>query len=112
MNIVQMRKELRSWGKFWRAKEELQGYASKSTTARLMEIGRTGIWASSDKHLHSHGADGINVPEWVERIDTAVNQLPVQERVTISHHYIKQRMLTRSGRRVEVMAVNRICGLI
>ena len=112
MNIVEVRKELRSWGKFWRAKEELQGYASKSTTARLMEIGRTGIWASSDKHLHSHVSDGIHVPAWVERIDKAVNQLPVQERVTISHHYIKQLMLTRSGLRVEVMAVNRLCGLI
>lgn len=112
MNIVEMRKELRSWGKFWRDKEQLQGYASKSTTARLMEIGRTGIWASSDKHLHSHGSDGINVPDWVARIDKAVNQLPVQERVTIMYHYIKQLQLTRSGRRVEVMAVNRICGLI
>ena len=111
MNIVEMRKELISWGKFWRAKEQLQGYASKSTTARLMEIGRTGIWASSDKHLHSHGSDGIKVPDWVARIDKAINQLPVQERLVISYRYIKERQLSRSGRRVEVMAVNRLCGL-
>jgi hypothetical protein len=112
LNIVQARKELRIWGKFWRSREELQGYSSKSTTARLMEIGRTGIWASSDKHLHSHGSDGIRVPDWVERLDKAIAQLPVQERCIVSYHYIKGRQLTRSGRRVEVMAVNRICGLI
>ena len=90
MNIVEMRKELSSWGKFWRAKEQLQGYASKSTTARLMEIGRTGIWASSDKYLFNHRADSIYVPDWVEHMDRCVEQLQPEQKAIINRRFIKK----------------------
>lgn len=76
MNINQLRAELRAWGRYWAAKESLQGYASVSVTERCCEVMRTGIWISSDKHLFSHHADSILPPEWVKVVDLHIHQLP------------------------------------
>lgn len=76
MKIKQLRAELNAWGRYWAAKEALQGYASVSVTERCCEVMRTGICISSDKHLFSHHADSILPPEWVEILDNYVQRLP------------------------------------
>ena len=98
MNVKELDKTLQSWGKFWASRESLQGYASTSVTERCCQVMRTGIWASSDKHLFNHQADQVFVPEWVKGLDRCVEQLPVPQRRVISRRYIKQVRLTNTER--------------
>jgi hypothetical protein len=78
-------------------KEELQGYASTSVTARCCEVMRTGVWISSDKHLFSHQSDSILPPEWVLVIDKAVSSLSPAQKAVINAFYIKNPKLDRIG---------------
>lgn len=98
MTINDLRSELKAWGKFWAAKETLQGYASKSVTARCCEVLQTGIWASSDRHLFSHHADNIYVPWYIKRVDVAVVTLPVPQRAAVTKRYIKVLPLSSTER--------------
>jgi len=75
LNVKELDKLLKNWGKFWASREALQGYASTSMTERYCQVMRTGIWASSDKHLFSHQADQVFVPEWVMHIDAQIAEL-------------------------------------
>lgn len=95
MNIKELDKLLQSWGRFWASKEALQGYANTSVTERCCEVMRIGIWISSDKHLFSHHADNIFVPEWVCSLDNIAEQLTVPERQILTKHYIKNLLLTK-----------------
>ncbi|MDP2715524.1 hypothetical protein [Rheinheimera sp.] len=96
MNIHDLRKELKMWGRFWAEKKALQGYASKSVTARCCEVLQTGIWASSDKHLFNHQADNIHVPWYIARIDRAITNLPVPQQSVINKRYVRQKLLSSS----------------
>ncbi|MAD75144.1 MAG: hypothetical protein CML20_10200 [Rheinheimera sp.] len=98
MNIKELHKQLISWGKFWAAKESLQGYASTSVTERCCQVLRTGIWASSDKHLFNHQADNLYVPDWIACIDHCLNELPPSHRRVINRRYIKQVKLNSTER--------------
>lgn len=98
MNVKELDKLLQSWGRFWSARESLQGYASTSVTERCCQVMRTGIWASSDKHLFSHQADQVYVPEWVKDIDRCVEQLPTPQRLVINRRYIKEVRLSNTER--------------
>jgi len=66
------------WGKFWASKEQGTGYASISITARICDMLRTEIWASSDLHLFSHLSDNVYEPEHIEEITEAINCLSNQ----------------------------------
>lgn len=101
MNVKELDKILRDWGKFWASRESLQGYASTSVTERCCQVLRTGIWASSDKHLFSHQADQVFVPDWVKHVDECVSKLEdvnlsrrlvaaQVQRAAINRQYIKQ----------------------
>jgi hypothetical protein len=96
LNIKELDRLLQSWGCFWAGKEALQGYANTSVTERCCEVMRTGIWVSSDKHLFSHHAASIFVPEWVGQIDKVVEQLAVPERQIINRFYIKKAKLLKT----------------
>lgn len=98
MTINDLRAELKAWGNFWAAKEALQGYASKSVTARCCEVLQTGIWASSDRYLFSHHADNIYVPWYINRVDVAVVTLPPPQRAAVTKRYIKSQRLTSTER--------------
>ncbi|MCB5226216.1 hypothetical protein JAO78_005240 [Alishewanella sp. 16-MA] len=99
MNAKELDRLLQDWGKFWASREALQGYASTSVTERCCEVMRTGIWASSDKHLFSHQADQVFVPSWVRDIDKCVQQLTEQDhRMIINRRYVKMVKLKRSER--------------
>lgn len=104
LKIKELDKLLVSWGRFWAEREALQGYASTSVTERCCQVMRTGIWASSDKHLFSHQADHLYVPQWVASIDSCVAQLDdvnvnrrhltrEVQRAAITRRYIKQQRL-------------------
>lgn len=98
MNIKQVRKELIYWGRFWASRESLQGYASTSVTERCCEVLKTGIWASSDKHLFNHQSDNIFVPQCFKALDSIVFTLPVPQRAAINRRYIKLAKLTNTER--------------
>lgn len=85
MNVKELDKLLKNWGAFWASREALQGYASTSVTERCCQVLRTGIWASSDKHLFSHQADQVFVPDWVRHIDTQISDL---QDVTLQRRFI------------------------
>lgn len=85
MNVKELDKLLKNWGAFWASREALQGYASTSVTERCCQVLRTGIWASSDKHLFSHQADQVFVPDWVKHIDTQISEL---QDVTLQRRFI------------------------
>lgn len=111
MNIEQMKDQLSCWGKFWAEKESLQGFASKSQVQRCTEVLRTGIWASSDKFLFNHRADSIYVPDWVAKIDKAVEQLKPDQKAIINKRYIKNiklRGIEKTNLYHAVMAVSAI----
>lgn len=104
LKIKELDKLLVSWGRFWAEREALQGYASTSVTERCCQVMRTGIWASSDKHLFSHQADQLYVPDWVAGIDSYVSQLDdinvnrrhisrELQRAAITRRYIKNQRL-------------------
>tara|TARA_Y100000034_G_scaffold135493_1_gene207624 strand:+ start:3477 stop:3848 length:372 start_codon:yes stop_codon:yes gene_type:complete len=104
LKIKDLDKLLVSWGRFWAEREALQGYASTSVTERCCQVMRTGIWASSDKHLFSHQADQLYVPDWVAAIDSSISQLDdisinrrhlsrELQRAAITRRYIKNQRL-------------------
>lgn len=98
MNIKELNSILVSWGKFWAARETLQAYASASSIERCRQVLQTGIWASSDKHLFSHQADQMIVPDWVERIDKLMPELRPECRRVINRRYIKNVQLTKDDK--------------
>ena len=63
------------WGKFWASKEQGQGFASISITARICDMLRTEIWSSSDLHLFSHLSDNVFEPEHIEITTNAISKL-------------------------------------
>lgn len=98
MNIKELDKLLRDWGRFWAQKESLQGYAATSVTERCCQVLKTGIWASSDKHLFNHQADNMYVPDWIAAIDRCLPDLPPAQRRAINRRYIKMVRLNNTER--------------
>lgn len=99
MTLKEVRVALRCWGRFWAEKEMGIGFASRSITATMMEIGALGISARSDKHLYSHGSAGVFVPEHVRRIDFALDvYFRADERRLIRAIYVQNRKPTEKGR--------------
>lgn len=101
MTLKEVRQALRRWGRFWADKENGLGFASRSITATMMEIGLLGVSARSDKHLFSHGSDGIYVPEYISEIDLVIsNCLRKDEKVFLRSVYVQKRVPTEAGTRV------------
>ncbi len=100
MTLKEVRQALRNWGRFWAEKELGIGYSSQSITATMMEVGLLGVCARSDKHLYSHGSDGIFVPQHISFIDNAIGvYLTTYERKLVRAVYVQSRELTDSGRK-------------
>lgn len=104
MTLPELRRLMKSWGRWWEVRETIQGYASTSVTARIIDIERTGIWASSDKHLFSHGSDNIRPPQWVADIDQKLSNLKPAYIAIINRRYVKNRLLIGNQRRILLMA--------
>ena len=112
MTLPEMRRLLKSWGRWWEARETIQGYASTSVTARIIDIERTGIWASSDKHLFSHGSDSIQPPQWVADIDHKVSFLKPSYIAIINRRYVKNRRMLGNQRRLLLLAERDLQGIL
>lgn len=98
MTLKEVRYALRCWGRFWAEKEMGLGFASRSITATMMEIGALGVSSRSDKHLFSHGAEGIYVPEHIKEIGDAIDKhLRTEERQLVRAVYVQQRQPTKAG---------------
>lgn len=111
MNLKDLDALLVPWGLFWSSRESIQGYASKSVFERCGQVMRTGIWASSDKHLFNHQADQVYVPNWVNDIDRCVEQLQLTEhKSVINRRYIKRVMLNNLERKLLLRAKAELLG--
>ncbi|HAT42373.1 MAG TPA: hypothetical protein DCS87_11745 [Rheinheimera sp.] len=98
MTLKEVRQALRRWGRFWSEKENGLGFASRSITATMMEVGVLGVSSRSDKHLYSHGADGIFVPDYIAEIDKVISKYLVpEERVLLRSVYVQGAQLTDKG---------------
>ena len=75
------------WGKFWASKEQGQGFASISITARICDMLRTEIWSSSDLHLFSHLSDNVFEPEHIELTTNAISKLSNNCKLAIYSKY-------------------------
>ena len=51
------------------------GYARRSSCSRVADQLRLGLKSKSDKHLFSHHAEMISVPDHIQEIDSKVGQL-------------------------------------
>ena len=74
-NLKTLRRELTTWGHFWASKEYGVGYARRSSCSRVADQLRLGLKSKSDKHLFSHHAEMISVPDHIQEIDSKVGQL-------------------------------------
>lgn len=100
MTLKEVRNALRHWGRFWAEKEMGLGYSSQSITATMMEVGLLGVSARSDKHLYSHGSEGIFVPQHIAFIDNAISiYLTAEEKKLVRAVYVQTRQLTEKGRK-------------
>ena len=83
-NVKQLRKALKGWGKFWRAKQ-LNDRPATSITEKACEVMRKGIFVAGTSHL-SHS---ISVPEQYRAIDEAIERLSKHCRLALIGKYIK-----------------------
>jgi len=88
MKIETVREHLRAWGKYWSKQREGQGYASVSITEQCCKILQTQVFSQGTSHLSSHLADSIHVPDWVQVIDEATNELTEAQKAYIKLKYI------------------------
>ncbi len=108
MTLKEARFALRCWGRFWAEKEMGLGFASRSITATMMEIGQVGISARSDKHLYSHGSEGIYVPAHIEDVDWAVKWFcTVPEKMLLRSVYVQKRKPTFKGK-IELLKIENV----
>ncbi len=64
VTIKALRKNLRSWGKFWRNKESIQGFSSRS------------ISEHSDQSFSSRDlSDNMYVPQQIEKLTESITKL-------------------------------------
>jgi hypothetical protein len=88
-DINQVRAALKQWGLFWAEKECGAGFGSTSTTAKICDMLKTQVWASSDLHLFSHLSDSIFEPEHILIVGNAVSKLSLNCRMALTRKYIK-----------------------
>jgi hypothetical protein len=100
-DINQVRASLKVWGIFWAEKEFGSGYGSTSSTAKICDMLKTQVYASSDLHLFSHLSDSIFEPQHIEEVGLAVEKLSFKCRDELKKKYIKFQELdnyhTREG---------------
>ncbi|WP_125782872.1 sigma-70 family RNA polymerase sigma factor [Pseudoalteromonas rubra] len=89
-SIKEVRKALRTWGRYWASKECTDGYARKSNTERIRENHMLGGLFSSDAHLFSHGSNGINPPDHIKNITDRIDRLSKECKQVLIATYIKQ----------------------
>ena len=106
--VIEVRNRLHHWGRWWRRREEPQGYPRRSSDAHLADILRTGIW-SSGTSWQDQRAETIQVPGWVAEIDEAVNGLALPHRCALRQQYIGGR---RPARAVLLQAEIQIAGML
>lgn len=76
MNIIEVRKELYNWGKFWHNYESNQlGYGSNSSTSRICETLEAKLFSVGTANQVADRAESIKVPACVEAVDEAIKTL-------------------------------------
>lgn len=85
--IQHVQYQLRVWGLFQAIQELGAGFASVSVTARICDMLRTQIWASSDLHLFSHLSDNMYEPDHIRQTTEAVEKLNQNCRRAIAIKY-------------------------
>jgi len=78
------------WGKFWAAKEVLQGFSSKSNVEVMREVLETGGAGAGTSHLISQLSIGIHVPDNIQVIDDAIDTLDINHKKALTQQYIKR----------------------
>lgn len=108
MTLKEARAALRCWGNFWADKEMGLGFSSRSITATMMEIGQVGISSRSDKHLYSHGSEGIFVPAHISEVDFAIKWFcTASEKIILRAVYVQKRQPTYKGK-VELLKIENV----
>lgn len=87
-NIKQLRKELRAWGRFWRAKQ-LNECQSVSITEKVCDMLRKGVFSNSVPGGAFGHSESIYVPTDYQELDYAIEKLSVQCRIAIVQKHIK-----------------------
>ena len=64
ITIKALRKNLKSWGRFWRSKESIQGYATTSISER-----------SDQTFSNRNHSENIFVPQMIEELTNLMSQL-------------------------------------
>lgn len=93
MTLKEIRKRLKQWGRYWAAQREGAGFASNSVTGRCCETMRTGIFSQGTKWQVKDRAEEIKVPEYIEEIDIAMNQLTQSELIYIKLKYVNNKAI-------------------
>lgn len=96
MNIKDVRRLLKDWGKYWAAMERPVGFHGTSITAKVIEQAKTGIFASTDKNATRYDSASIRPPAWVDQIDQITETLPQAQRRALNMRYIKNATLTNT----------------
>ncbi len=82
--IKELRKNLNTWGKFWRTKESIQGYATRSIYERTRGGGRS-------------SSESIVVPSHIELLTTFIDKLQPKCIRAIRARYIHESPLGESA---------------
>lgn len=88
-SIKEVHCDLVAWGKFWAAKESLQGFSSKSNLLVLKEVLDSGVAGSGTTHLVSHLSCNIHVPHYIQVVDDAIDTLGIEHKKALTQQYIK-----------------------
>lgn len=89
MNIKDVRRLLKDWGKYWATQEWPLGFSRTSITAKVIEQAKTGIFASTNKNGARYDSASIRPPAWVNQIDQIAETLPQVQRRALNRRYIK-----------------------
>ncbi|MBU1555541.1 MAG: hypothetical protein KJ998_12140 [Gammaproteobacteria bacterium] len=96
MNIKDVRRLLKDWGKYWAAMERPVGFHGTSITAKVIEQAKTGIFASTDKNATRYNSASIRPPAWAGQIVQITEALPQAQRRALNMRYIKNTTLTNT----------------
>lgn len=94
LTLKQLRRQLKAWGQFWQQQEQPKGFNGTSSTARVIEQARTGIWASTDRFSSGGNSSSIRPPYWVTLLDELTDQLSQEQRRVLNKRYIKGHTLS------------------
>jgi hypothetical protein len=96
MNLKELRRELHKWGRFWAHQERPVGFNRSSMCSAMIETVKTGIFTQRGYDRQFGSSERILVPGWIEKLDSLIEKLPVQQKRAITLRYIKNTQLGTS----------------